>query len=109
MKKLKKVCVQIEEKAIGLVAKYATQFNTDRWETLLGHYYKWKKDYDEALKHYTNANYQEGIDKIKKKQEEERRKKEEEERQRQEEERRRKEHDEVSMISCSLRFNNSII
>ena len=84
-----------EEKAIELVAKYAKQFNTDRWEKLLGNYYKWKKNYEEAIKHYKLANYQKGIDEIKEKQEEERRKKEEEERRKQDEERKRKEKEEA--------------
>ena len=84
-----------EDKAVEMVGKYAQKFNTDRWEPILGHYYAWTNDYQEALMHYKNAGMNDEIRKMEQKIEEERRRKEEEERRRkEEEERRRKEEEE---------------
>ena len=84
-----------EDKAVEMVGKYAQKFNTDRWESILGHYYAWTDDYQEALMHYKNAGMNDEIRKMEQKIEEERRRKEEEERRRrEEEERRRKEEEE---------------
>ena len=83
-----------EDKAVEMVRKYAQKFNTDRWESILGHYYAWKSDYQEALKHYRLAGMHDEIKEMEDKIEEERRRKEEEERRRQEEERKRREEEE---------------
>jgi len=74
-----------EDKAVEMVRKYAQKFNTDRWESILGHYYAWKSDYQEALKHYRLAGMHDEIKKMEDKIEEERRRKEEEERSKREE------------------------
>lgn len=78
-----------EDKAVELIKKYAQIFNTTRWESILGHYYAWKKNYAEAIKHYRIAGMEDEIkkmeDKIREQEEEERRRKEEEERRKREE------------------------
>ena len=51
-----------EEKAYNLAKEYQSKFNTKRWLLLRGHYCKWKKWYDFALKNYKNCsekNYKE--------------------------------------------------
>lgn len=45
-----------EEKAWDLVKEYSSKFSTSRWDSLKGHYSKWKKWYDFALDYYKDSN-----------------------------------------------------
>ena len=83
-----------KDQVVDMVEKYAHLFNTSRWEAILGHYYRWKDNYQEALQHYRNAGMNDDIKEMEEKIEEERRRKEEEERRRKEEEERRRREEE---------------
>jgi hypothetical protein len=52
-----------EEMAFALADEFNSKFNTTRWNIIKGHYSKWKKKYDDALKYY-NKIYKEGYNEV---------------------------------------------